>query len=257
MAALFAFMGEAADAKYNNFEMGVLDHAYVKGFAKLMEQSYSVKEADDGCIIPTYAMCNMPKLETLILPVRVSEIGGSTFQNCNMLKKVVLPPYIKAIRTGAFYGCIRLESIDFPASLTSIGRAHTDGVLGGEGSFMKTGLKKIDLSKCNFEGNYNRFTWYLKLKECPTMQEIRFPSGVERIHIEARQNKNSMTFYVPATTTFLDIEVNVPATVHFASPTPPRYNTYKIIDNSTIYVPKGSMTAYYSAFGNSNKYIEE
>ena len=79
----------------------------------------------------------------------------------------------------------------------------------------------------------------------------------ERIHIEARQNQNSMTFYVPATTKMLDIEVNVPATVHFASPTPPRYNTYKIIDNSTIYVPKGSMTAYYSAFGNSNKYIEE
>ena len=155
------------------------------------------------------------------------------------------------------FGCESLESIDFPASLTTIGRAHTDGVLEGEGGFMKTGLKKIDLSKCSFEGNYNRFTWYLKLKECPNMQEIKFPSGVERIHLGARQNKKSLTFYVPSTTTILDVEVNVPLTIHFASPTPPRYDTYKIPENSTVYVPKGSMTAYYSAYGNSNKYIEE
>lgn len=257
MASLFKFMGEAADAKFNNYEMGVLDHAYVKGFAKLMEQSYNVKDADDGCIIPTYAMCNMMKLETLILPTRASKIGGQTFKNCKALKHVKLPPYLKAIGSGAFYGCESLESIDFPASLTTIGRAHTDGVLEGEGSFMKTGLKKIDLSKCSFEGNYNRFTWYLKLKECPNMQEIKFPSGVERIHLGARQNKKSLTFYVPSTTTILDVEVNVPLTIHFASPTPPRYDTYKIPENSTVYVPKGSMTAYYSAYGNSNKYIEE
>jgi hypothetical protein len=257
MASLFKFMGEAADAKFNNYEMGVLDHAYVKGFAKLMEQSYNVKDADDGCIIPTYAMCNMMKLETLILPTRASKIGGQTFKNCKALKHVKLPPYLKAIGSGAFYGCESLESIDFPASLTTIGRAHTDGVLEGEGSFMKTGLKKIDLSKCSFEGNYNRFTWYLKLKECPNMQEIKFPSGVERIHLGARQNKKSLTFYVPSTTTILDVEVNVPLTIHFVSPTPPRYDTYKIPENSTVYVPKGSMTAYYSAYGNSNKYIEE
>lgn len=257
MASLFKFMGEAADAKFNNYEMGVLDHAYVKGFAKLMEQSYNVKDADDGCIIPTYAMCNMMKLETLILPTRASKIGGQTFKNCKALKHVKLPPYLKAIGSGAFYGCESLESIDFPASLTTIGRAHTDGVLEGEGSFMKTGLKKIDLSKCSFEGNYNRFTWYLKLKECPNMQEIKFPSGVERIHLGARQNKKSLTFYVPSTTKILDVEVNVPLTIHFASPTPPRYDTYKIPENSTVYVPKGSMTAYYSAYGNSNKYIEE
>jgi len=256
LAALFSFMGEAADAKFNNYEMGVLDHAYVKGFAKLMEQSYSVKEADDGCIIPTYAMCNMMKLETLILPTRTSRIGGQTFKNCKALKNVKLPPYLHTIGNGAFFGCESLESIDFPASLTSIGRAHTDGVLEGEGSFMKTGLKKIDLSKCKFDGNYNRNMWYFRLKECPT-QEIHFPSGVERIHFEARQNKNSITIYVPSTTTFLDIEVNVPVTVHFASPTPPKYNTYKIPENSTVYVPKGSMTAYYSVYGNSNKYIEE
>lgn len=69
-------MGAAADAKYNDFEMSTLDHAYAKGFAKLMEQSYQVSEADEGCIIPAYAMQNMQKLETLILPARASRIGG-------------------------------------------------------------------------------------------------------------------------------------------------------------------------------------
>ena len=70
-------------------------------------------------------------------------------------------------------------------------------------------------------------------------------------------NKTPMTIYVPASVKMIDAEIIVPSTVHFASPTPPRYDTYKFESNSTFYVPKGSTTAYYSAFGNSYKYIEE
>ena len=40
--------------------------------------------------------------------------------------------------------------------------------------------------------------------------------------------------------------------------TPPKADDYTDkIQNSTVYVPKGSTTAYYSAFGSTNKYIEE
>ena len=103
MAALFAFMGEVADAKFNNYEMGVMNHAYVKGFAKLMEQSFNVKEADPGCVIPADAFkIQMNRLEEVILPQRTSSIGNRAFHSCHALKNVKLPPYLQTIGTGAF-----------------------------------------------------------------------------------------------------------------------------------------------------------
>lgn len=255
LKSLFVFMGEAADAKYNDYEMSTLDHAYVKGFAKLMADGVITK-ADEGCIIPSRSMCNMAKLETLILPTRAYKIGEHSFKNCTALKNVKLPPYLTVIGSGCFYGCASLSTIDFPKTLTTIGSGHTEGVLEGEGSFMATGLKKFDFSKCTFRSNYGRNMWYLKLFKCQP-EEICLPSGVERVHLYARMNKTPMTIYVPASVKMIDAEIIVPSTVHFASPTPPRYDTYKFESNSTFYVPKGSTTAYYSAFGNSYKYIEE
>jgi len=260
MAALFSFMGEAADAKYNDFEMSTLDHAYVKGFAKLMEQSYQVTEADEGCIIPSYAMSNMMKLETLILPVRASKIGGQSFKNCKNLKNIKLPPFLKTIGSGTFYGCISLENIDFPASLTSIGRAHTNGVLEGEGSFIKTGLKKFDLSKCNFAVNnsiYGR-SWDYRFEQMDNLREIRLPNGVSKIELRTMPREN-ITIYVPETVQVMTLGVTKNITLHFASSTPPEFKDFGnvYIENCTIYIPKGSTTAYYAKYGSSNKYIEE
>ena len=255
LKSLFQFMGVAADAKYNDYQMSTLDYAYVKGFSKLMADGV-VSKADDGCLIPLRSLCNMAKLETLILPTRASKIEAHSFMNCKALKTVKLPPYLKVIGTGGFYGCRNLRNIDFPKTLTTIGSGHIEGVLEGEGSFMSSGIKKFDFSKCTFTGNYGKNMWYFKLFECQP-EEIRLPSGVERVHIYARLNKTSMTVYVPASVKMIDIEANVPSTVHFASPIPPKYDTYKFESNSTFYVPKGSMTAYYSTFGNTYKYIEE
>ena len=42
--------------------------------------------------------------------------------------------------------------------------------------------------------------------------------------------------------------------IHFITITPPKEGS---IYNSTIYIPKGSTTAYFAKFGSSNKYIEE
>ena len=255
LKSLFQFMGAAADAKYQDYQMSTLDHAYVKGFAKLMADGVITK-ADEGCLIPSRSMCNMAKLETLILPTRASKIEAHSFMNCGVLKTVKLPPYLKVIGTGGFYGCRNLRNIDFPKTLTTIGSGHIEGVLEGEGSFMSTGIKKFDFSKCTFTGNYSKSMWYFKLFQCQP-EEIRLPSGIERVHIYARLNNTSMTLYIPASVKMIDVETNVPSTVHFASPTPPKYDTYKFESNSTFYIPKGSTTAYYAAFGNTYKYIEE
>ena len=88
--------------------------------------------------------------------------------NCKALKSVKLPPYLKSIRTGAFYGCSSLESIDFPASLIS---AHQNGVLDGEACFVGTGLKVLDLSKCDFGANSS--SWEFKFVYMGNLTEVR------------------------------------------------------------------------------------
>lgn len=254
LSSLFSFMGVAADAKYNDYRMSTLDHAYVKGFAKLMEQSFQVTKADKGCIIPSDALQNMMKLETVILPTRASSIGRMAFKNCKSLKNVKLPPFLAVIGSGAFYGCISLEQIDFPATLTSIGRPHEE-LTGGEGSFVKTGLKVFDLSKCRFEPNYSDFMWYFVFADMKNLKEIRFPSGVP--YIEG-SGPGKMTFFVPATVKTLNFggNSNDGSIFHFSSSTPPDIS-YSSLRNCTLYIPKGSTTAYYAKYGSSNKYIEE
>lgn len=261
LSALFAFMGDAADAKYNNFEMSTMDHAYVKGFSKLMKQSIDNAEANPGCIIPADALKKMQRLETVILPLSASSIEGRAFHSCHALKTVTLPPYLQTIGTGAFSHCTSLTQMDFPSTLTGIGLYSRDGFVAdtGDGSLTFTGLEKIDFSRCVFQPNSGAdMSWTYVFKGCDNLKEIGLPSGVSNIDVRANANQQEMTIYVPASVKVLQISLNKPATLHFASPTPPNRGYYGTgFNNCTFYIPKGSMTAYYSAFGATNKYIEE
>lgn len=261
MAALFAFMGEVADAKFNNYEMGVMNHAYVKGFAKLMEQSFNVKEADPGCVIPADAFKKMNRLEEVILPQRTSSIGNRAFHSCHALKNVMLPPYLQTIGTGAFAYCTSLTKMDFPSTLTDIGLYAREGFAAdtGDGSLTFTALEKIDFSKCSFQPNSaTDMSWTYVFKGCDNLKEIGLPSGVSNIDLRANTNDQAMTFYVPASVKVLQINLKKSATLHFASPTPPKMGFYGTgFNNCTFYIPKGSTTAYYAAYGSTNNYIEE
>ena len=61
------------------------------------------------------------KTDKVIIPDRVTSIGGSTFFGCTNLTSVTIPESVTIIGDGAFYGCTSLTSITIPESVTSIG----------------------------------------------------------------------------------------------------------------------------------------
>lgn len=70
--------------------------------------------------IPSYMCYEMSRLDTVILPSSVTQVGSSAFAYCNGLKKVVLPEGLPYTGTSAFRSCTSLESIDLPASMYTI-----------------------------------------------------------------------------------------------------------------------------------------
>ena len=259
--ALFSFMGVAADAKYLDGNMSTMDYAFTKGFTRLVSESPDkITKADNGCIIPTRSFQNMECLETVILPYRTSEIESHSFKYCSSLRNVVLPKHLKIIGQGCFHGCKSLQKIDIPASIKSIGIADMGtGVLDGEGSFTDTGLTKLDLSKCVFDeatGPGGLVKWSFTARDNEALKDIRIPQGATFVQLMLHHTQNfSLHFPASVNTIFMRyIEGN--NTYHFKSMTPPRFTEVEI-RNSTVYVPKGSTTAYYAAYGNTNKYVEE
>ena len=259
--ALFSFMGVAADAKYLDGNMSTMDYAFTKGFTRLVSESPDkITKADNGCIIPTRSFQNMGCLETVILPYRTSEIESHSFKYCSSLRNVVLPKHLKIIGQGCFHGCKSLQNIDIPASIKSIGIADMGtGVLDGEGSFTDTGLTKLDLSKCVFDeatGPGGLVKWSFTARDNEALKDIRIPQGATFVQLMLHHTQNfSLHFPASVNTIFMRyIEGN--NTYHFKSMTPPRFTEVEI-RNSTVYVPKGSTTAYYAAYGNTNKYVEE
>ena len=45
--------------------------------------------------------------------------------------------------------------------------------------------------------------------------------------------------------------------LYFQTTEPPKIDPHSFVKNSTIYIPKGATTAYYTLLGDTNNYIEE
>lgn len=238
LSGLFSLLGQVADAKYTNGDMTALEHAQIAGFSKLMEDATSVTKAEEECYVPYKTLEGMKRLETVILPLRASSIGGDAFYGCTSLKHVELPPFLKSISDDVFCRCINLEKLNFPETLTYCGS-----------SFYGTNINVIDFSKCHFDNNWRGI---VELSFNPlNMKELRLPQGVETVRVSGEGK-----LYVPS-----DVKVirywhgEKCNEFHFESPTPPEMEHNP--KNCTIYIPKGSTTAYFAKFGATNKYIEE
>lgn len=244
-SSIFSSLGTIADAKYNDYSMSTLDHAYAKGFTKLMQDAL-VTKAEVGCIIPKRTLVGLRKLTTLILPERASEIEENAITGCVSLKNVKLPKFLQYIGSGCFADCTSLENVDFPSTLNYLG---CDGSGGQKGAFANSSIRKMDLSKCHFRGNYGS-DWRYGLS---SLTELRLPQGVTNVKAGTDRD-NKAVLYVPANVKYLDAwDFD---TIHFASPTPPEFRSDHGFP-SVIYIPKGSTTAYYSVFGDRVTYKEE
>lgn len=245
--AIFAMAGAVADAKYDNFEMSALDHAYVKAFEQLAKGASTVSAADNNCIVPNESFANLVLLKKVILPYRAKHIGKDVLSDCINLESVELPLYLETIR-GSFNNCEKLRDIKFPSTLNYIA--------GFRGC---NSIEVVDLSRCNFNSGYNTSaSWSGAFGGCASLKEIHLPQGVKSGnntdygYIEHNVKRpHTIKVYIPVTwEKFGSLNEWGSAELHFESPTAPGFFGYaRNGDNVVIYCPKGSTTSYYNAVG--------
>ena len=244
--ALFGLMGVMADAQYSDYNLSTSDYMAVKSFTSLIKQASSdVKVADKKCIIPSGMLDNMPKLVEVKLPIWCNSMNKCLNGN-NLLRYVELPPKLKQIN-GSFCRCPMLTEIEFPASLEEFDNE----------AFKETTLKEVNLSKNSWMKR--RETSWLYPGEVVWLDayfnienSIRLPKNIERIDV--MHIKSGGKIYCPKTVKYCnaslkDVEIYCESSMPFKMKD-------GSIRNCTIYVPKGSITAWYAAYGKDNKIVE-
>lgn len=251
LLSLFGLMGVMVDSQYNDYNISTSDYLSVKSFATIAQQAASeVKVADKKCIIPSEVLCRMPKLVEVRLPIWCSKIGAS-LNSLQLLQYVILPPKLQTI-DEAFKDCPNLRTIDFPSTLQDIEKKAFNGTI----------LESVDLSDCNWYrfGDlglpYRSFPTQHKVlwQGIPVAKELRLPKNVDCL--DGLGLRPGGTLYCPSTLEYSDVGMKG-LTLYCQSSTPFKLAQNGSINDCTLYVPKGSITAWYAAFGKKNKIIEQ
>ena len=184
------------------------------------------------------------KLESIILPDSLVEIGTSSFQDCTSLSEVTISPdsSLTTISTNAFLGCTSLSDIYFPDSLITIGQrafesTSLDGVVVkaknvttlGNGCFRYSSLRGIILPSIeiiNSTGSYAYYTFY----SCTKLEYALFGNSLTKIADNAFNGCSNLKELI------------------LLSETPPTLSA-AIPSQTTIYVPDASVEAYKTASG--------
>lgn len=119
--------------------------------------------------------CNA--MESVSLPVSLTQIGESAFLYCTSLADVTIPDGVTVIESSTFDGCNALSEIIIPDSVTAINT---------EAFRMCTGLKSIRLPEKLSEISLNCFGG------CTELTEITIPQSVTRIGQNAFRNCRSL-----------------------------------------------------------------
>lgn len=246
LSAIFSLMNAAADVKYQNDEMSSMDYIFAKGgIDAIVSSNDEIKEISDLCNIPPKSFMYLRFLEEVKLPKFLSKIYAYSFKGCYNLKKVTFSCNLKEIHHDAFYGCENLSDINLPKSLNYVGGYHN--LYGYKAAFGLCPIKVIDLKECVFD------EWRGSFSETD-YEIIYFPELTKDKSINISSDVRKA--YLPYSVAELDVYSDCIKELHFKSPTPPKCN-FRIEKGCLIYCPKGSLTAYFSVFGKSFKYIEE
>ncbi len=254
ISALFGLMGAIADAKYNNGELSSISHAAAKTLSSLVQQTSSdVKVADKNCIIPDRAFDGMPKLVKITLPIWCSEIEDA-LNDMPSLQYVVLSPKLQEIGGSfgrAFMKCPKLSYLEFPETLNYIGQECFSG----------TNLRTVNLRKCKWWKRSfsvlgahcpteNKVVWNsIQNGTRSTLKELWLPCNIECIVRFGLLKGGKL--YCPNTLQYCDASLS-DITVYCQSSTPFKVTGSNWVNRCTFYVPKGSLTAWYAAFGDTN-----
>ena len=139
------------------------------------------------------------------------------------ISKINLPNSVTGIEEGAFKSCTRLTDINIPNSVTSIGPET-----------FKSCTSLTDINIPNSVTSIERSTFY----DCTSLTDINIPNSVTSIGEQAFYNCDNLK------------------SVYMNASTPPFIGSqafHNISKDLTIYIPRGSYTAYWlSYWGNYN-----
>ena len=172
---------------------------------------------------PDYSPISPCAISKINLPNSVTGIEEGAFKSCTSLTDINIPDAVKSIEPETFSGCTRLTDINIPNSVTSIGY---------EAFYNCTRLTDINIP--NSVTSIERSTFY----SCTSLTDINIPNSVTSIGEQAFYNCDNLK------------------SVYMNASTPPFIGSqafHNISKDLTIYIPRGSYTAYWlSYWGNYN-----
>lgn len=193
-----------------------------KGAFRECKKLESIDISNSVTSIGDLVFCGCTRLTNIDIPNSVTSIGENTFSECTSLKSINISNSLTSIGSQTFYGCTSLTNIDIPNSVKNIGVDTFHGC---------TNLKDINIS--NSLTRIGMQTFY----ECTSLTDINIPNSVTSIENQA--------FY----------ECDNLKSIYLNSSNPPTINKTTLPQNEdlTIYIPRGSYTAYWlSYWGNYN-----
>ena len=129
-------------------------------------------------------------LKTIVLPSRITTIGGNCFYYCKSLKYVVFPNGVTSMGDSSFSYCDNLKSIILPNTVTILSSRCFVG---------NRNLKSVKLSS----GLTNLPNYCFA--ECYSLEKIVLPSGITRINSSAFNSCRSLKeLDIPSTVTTID-----------------------------------------------------
>ena len=90
------------------------------------------------------AFSGCTSLESISLPVALTEISGAMFSGCSNLKKVYIPKSVKKIVREAFHYCSSLAEVNYGGSLDDLSIGTENDVLQSETVKFNTNVKNTN-----------------------------------------------------------------------------------------------------------------
>ena len=102
--------------------------------------------ADNRCLVVRGSLAAFAPagLTTYTIPDGVTEIGGSSFEGCEVLTGIALPPTLREIDDRAFAYCLALSSLSIPAGVTELSTSTFEGCTALQSIVLPATINEID-----------------------------------------------------------------------------------------------------------------